>query len=279
MRNDLTGLGAGWRPELAMHIERRADLSFIELTAENHFDGIPEAVRCLRRRGIATVVHGIGLSLGGADPPDPARLGFLNSVARAVGAVLVSEHVCFVRANGRESGHLLPLPRTKQCLEVLIENVNLARQALSFPLALENIASLVEWPESEFEEAEFLSSLLEATDTLLLLDVSNLYANAVNHGWNVSRYLDRLPLDRIAYVHVAGGTRKGSLYHDTHAHSVSQPVLDLLRNVCARVNKPAVMLERDDNFPKEDEFNQELDLIARVTNCGAQKEFEAGVRT
>jgi uncharacterized protein (UPF0276 family) len=262
------GLGVGWRPELALAIDRRRDLGFVEVLAEDFDPSGPllAAVEALRRRGVSVVPHGVSLSLGGAEPPSPARLDSLARLAARLDAPLVSEHLAFVRAGGIESGHLLPLPWTKAALDVVVENVRRAKEALPVPLALENVASLIRWPGSEMDEATFLAEVLERADVLLLLDVENVYANARNHGFDPLAYLDRLPLERLAYVHVAGGAEERGLYHDTHTRPVPRPVLDLLEELCARTAVPGVLLERDDEFPSEEQFNAELDAIARAAS-------------
>lgn len=257
------GLGIGWRPELALAIDRRPGLGFVEVIAEDYFDApLPAPVELLRERGVTIVPHGIGLSLGGAEPPDPRRLAALAALARRAHAPLVSEHLCFVRAGGRESGHLLPLPRTEEVLEIVVENVRLAAAALPVPLALENISTLFEWPDGEMDEPTFLRAVLERADVLLLLDLANVHANAVNHGLDPLAYLDALPLERLAYVHVAGGIQRESVYHDTHTRPVSPATLDLLAELRRRTRVPGVLLERDGDFPCEAELNAELDLLA-----------------
>src|SRR5205814_2127668 len=129
------GQGIGWRPELALAIDRRPGLGFVELIADDFWDGPPAAVEQLRRRGVTVVPHAISLSLGGAEPPDRERLDKLARLAQRVQAPLVSEHLCFVRAGGLESGHLLPLPRTREALAVVVANVRAAQEALPVPLA------------------------------------------------------------------------------------------------------------------------------------------------
>jgi uncharacterized protein (UPF0276 family) len=266
------GMGIGWRPELALAIDRRLGLGFVELIAEDFGDlPLPDAIEVLRQRGVLLIPHGISLSLGGAEPPDPARLAALGRLALRVGAPLVSEHLSFVRAGGLESGHLLPLPRRRDALEVVIANVRAARAALPVPLALENVATLFEWPGAEMEEIAFLRTVLEETDTLLLLDIENVYANARNHGFDAAAFLDELPLERIAYVHIAGGVEHNGTWHDTHTYPVADEVLDLLSELSARTPLPGVMLERDDNFPSEAELNAELDAIAAAVTRGAQQ--------
>jgi uncharacterized protein (UPF0276 family) len=270
------GQGVGWRPEIALAIDRRPGLGFVELIAEDYGDApIPAAVDQLRRRGVAVVPHGISLSLGSAEPPDAKKLSRLARLAERVGAPLVSEHVCFVRAGGLESGHLLPLPRTREALDVLIANVRRAAAALPVPLALENISTLFEWPGAEMSEPAFLRALLEETGTSLLLDIENVHANAANHGFDPVAFLDELPLNRIAYVHIAGGSAHNGTYHDTHTRPVGAATLDLLTELSARVAIPGVLLERDDRFPSEAELNAELDAIAAAVARGAARR-EAG---
>ena len=266
------GLGIGWRPELALAIERREALGFIEVTAENvQLDDIPPALTRMVTRGVPVIVHGLSLSLGGAERPDPRRLDHLARVAERLSARLVSEHLAFVRADGLEAGHLLPVPRTREALEVIVDNVAWARRLLPFPLALENIATLVEWPGAEMDEASFLAELLGRTDTGLLFDVSNMYANARNGGWDPVSALARLPLDRLAYVHVAGGTVRDDLYHDTHAHPIGAGPLAFLEELCSRIEPPGVMLERDDAFPSGDELDAELEAIQQAIARGAAR--------
>jgi hypothetical protein len=267
------GLGIGWRPELALAIARRRDLGFVEVLAEDldAGDPFPAPIEQLRARGVVVVPHGVTLSLGGAETPDCRRLRALARLAERLHAPLVSEHIAFVRGGGLETGHLLPLPRTREALDVLVANVRVAKAALPVPLALENVATLFEWPNPEMDEATFLTEVLERADVLLLLDIENVYANARNHGYDPVVCLERLPLERIAYAHIAGGIERSGLYHDTHAHPVPDAVLDLLEEVCARTDVPGVMLERDACFPSDVALNAELDGIAAAMARGAAR--------
>lgn len=263
------GTGLGWRPALAGFIASRVetgDLGFVEVLAE-HLDPrrLPAPLISLRNKGVPIVVHGLALSLGGAERPNRRRLRHLAACAEALQAPLVSEHLAFVRAGGRDSGHLLPVPRTGDALEVVCANIAEAQARLPVPLALENIATLIEWPESELSEADFLTEVVARTGVSLLVDVANLYANARNHGTDPLVVLDRLPLDHLAYVHVAGGVdRDDGFYRDTHRHTVPPPVFGLLAELRARWNPPGVLLEWDGSFPPEAELDAELRAVTGV---------------
>jgi uncharacterized protein len=108
----LSGVGIGWRAELAGFVARRRGLGFVEVVAESlHADRpLPPGLAELRRRGVPVVPHGVRLSLGSAAEPDPARVGHLAGLAERLEAPLVSEHVAFVRGDGLEAGQLLPVP-------------------------------------------------------------------------------------------------------------------------------------------------------------------------
>ncbi|MFE2559276.1 DUF692 domain-containing protein [Streptomyces sp. NPDC059352] len=272
------GIGIGWRPEIAEAVEALPGVDWVEVVAENICaDHLPDSLTRLRQRGVTVVPHGVSLGLGGADRPDPARLAALGEKAVALGAPLVTEHIAFVRAGGPltaspllEAGHLLPVPRTRDALDVLCENVRIAQDALPVPLALENIAALISWPGEELTEGRFLAELVERTGVRLLIDVANLHTNHVNRGEDPAKALSELPVEAIAYVHVAGGVERDGVWHDTHAHPVPRPVLDVLADLASRVSPPGVLLERDDDFPPSEELAAELTVIREtVARVGA----------
>lgn len=268
-----TAVGIGWRPEIDLAVERLHGVDFVEVIAENvcveHPDHVPESLLVLRARGTVIVPHGVSLGLGGAERPDQKRLARLAKVADVLGAPLVSEHLAFVRAGGMEAGHLLPVPRTRAALRVIAENIRIAQDALPVPLALENPATLFQWPDNELTEAQFLAELVASTGVSLLVDVANLHTERVNHGVDVAAALDTLPLEAVAYAHIAGGVVRNGLWHDTHAHPVSREVLDILGMVCARTAPPGVLLERDAAFPPPDELARELaDIRSMLTYAG-----------
>ncbi|MFI7018532.1 DUF692 domain-containing protein [Streptomyces sp. NPDC050164] len=280
------GTGIGWRPEIADAVERMPGIDWVEAVAENVCPGhLPESLRRLRERGVTVVPHGVSLGLGGADRPDDGRLAALAERVEALGSPLVTEHIAFVRAGGAltatphlEAGHLLPVPRTRDALDVLCENVRIAQEALPVPLAVENIAALISWPGEEMTEGQFLYELADRTGVRLLIDVANLHTNHVNRAEDPAKALAELPLEAIAYVHVAGGFERDGVWHDSHAHPVPRPVLDILTDLASRVSPPGVLLERDENFPEPAELESELGAIRRALEAGAVERVKAEVR-
>ena len=283
------GVGAGWRPAIADDLLdlARHGMSFSEVVAENvRPDDLPPQLVEALRAGLTVVPHGVTLGLAGGAPPDPARLRHLSALAAATGSPLVSEHVAFVRAGPAQSGtdelhadvleagHLVPAARTPDALAVLVDNVRIAQDALPVPLALENIAATLAWPETSMDEAEFLTALVEATGCLFLLDVANLHATCSALGGDPRALLDRMPLDHVAYVHVAGGfTDPDGIYWDTHAHDLTDDVLALLTHVVDVLGPggPPVLLERDTDVDGA-VVRAELERVRRAVD-------RAGVRT
>ena len=256
------GVGLGWRHELADAIGDTLRVDFVEVLAEHCGLVPPREVAALVEAGTPAVVHSVGLSLGSVEAPDPVRLRRLELLSEALQAPFASDHVAFARHGDLDPRVLLPLPRTREALDVITDHVRITQASLPVPFAVENAAASFEWPESELDEIDFVCELLDRTGCWPVLDVANLYANCVNFGWDVTRWLTHLPLERVAYVHVAGGTWRGGRYHDTHAHDLDHGVLELLAELLGPAG-PGVMLERDRGFDVG-AIGDELDQIERV---------------
>jgi uncharacterized protein (UPF0276 family) len=261
----LRGVGIGWRRELAPALLARPDrVAFVEVVAE----ACRDPAQRNEARALASiwpvVPHGVKLSLGSAEGIDDDRARALGRLARETRAPCVSEHVAFVRAGGREIGHLTDLPRTREAVATVARNVARLRARLpDVPLLLENVASTFAWTDHEMSEPDFYAEIVEASGCELLLDVGNLYANALNSCVDARDVLARFPLERIAMVHVAGGVLEDGFYFDTHAHPVPDPVYALVG--CVRAVRPdvPVLLERDAHFEQEDVIFDEIERLDR----------------
>lgn len=254
--------GLAWRPETAWLIDQRG-ITFSEVIAENiDPKRLPRALAASIERGLVVIPHGVNLGLGNAQLPDRARIDRLVAVAKALRAPLVSEHVAFTRAGGLQGSHFMPVPRNRAQLAVLVDNVKRVVDRLHVPLALENVAAPLAWPDDE-PEADFLGELVERTGVGLVLDVANLHANVVNHG---AVDIERLPLDRVAYIHVAGGAHVDVMWRDTHAHAVTPAIAETLRRVLAKTGPKPVLLERDHAFPSRADLEAELDALDAIVD-------------
>lgn len=271
----LPALGAGYsfrrayRPETFVH---RARIGVLEIVAD-HFmqaSAAVDAELALLAEHFALVPHGLDLSLGSAEGLDEAYLERFAAVVSRARPAWWSEHVAFTRAGGISIGHLAPVPWTREALDVLERNLARARRRIGdVPVVLENIASPLRFCNPEMSEAAFLAELVARTGCGLLLDVENLYANAVNFGEDPRAALDAfgaLPRDAVVQLHVAGGAWSGGTYVDSHARRVRDEVWALAAAACERFDVRAIVVERDENLPA---FAELLEEVERAHALGA----------
>jgi uncharacterized protein (UPF0276 family) len=255
------GVGIGYRETFRADLFRQqAAVDFLEITADHYLDATPAKERELELLAahFPLIPHALDLSLGGAEGLDPAYLRKLAALVRRLDPPWWSEHVALTRAGGIEIGHLTPLPFTREALDALCRNVATAQAAIDAPLLLENVAYLLSVPGAEMTEADFLAELVERTDCGLLLDVTNLHANAANHGYDAAAFLDRLPLERVVQLHFVGGHWERDVLIDSHSRRTPPAVWALLDAVLARAPVKGAVLERDENLPPFAELADEL---------------------
>ena len=266
----LAGLGVGLRgPHLPEILRARPAVPWFELLTDNHLAAGGalrfQAEAVAERYPIA--LHGVGMSLGGADPLDPDYLDRVRGLARRTGARHVSEHLSFTAAGGIHSHDLLPLPWTEEALALAAARVREAQDRLEMPLLLENVSTYLEYEHSTLGEGEFLAELCARTDCGLLLDLNNAHVNAVNHGRDPAAFLDAVPWERVGEVHLAGHAARGGLLIDTHGAPVCDDVIELFVRVLPRIPEVPVLLERDTRLPPWAELWAEarrLDQVRRA---------------
>jgi len=273
-------VGLGWRPELAAGILGHLDrIDAVEVIADDWLGAGRRELRALRTLGdqVPLLVHGVSLGLASSVPVDGRRLEAMARVVEAARPRLWSEHLAFVRGGGREIGHLAAPPRTAATIEGTAANVARARAVVGTAPLLENVATLVEPPGSDRDEAAFVAEAARAADAPLLVDLHNLHANATNFGFDPLRFLDALPPDRAEVVHLAGGRWIAApsgerRLLDDHLHDVPDPVFLLLEELAARAPGPlTVVLERDGRYPPFAHLLAELDRARRALARGCAR--------
>lgn len=263
----VTRVGLAWRGELAHQILCSGGaIDLVEVIAEDWIDQPRERRRALHMLAaqIPIVVHGVGLGLASAAPVSKARLGAVAELLAEVCPGYWSEHLAFVRGGGVEVGHLAAPPRTTATVDGTLRNLRWVKERVgSLPL-LENVASLIDPPASELSEAEWIGQIIAGSGAGLLLDLHNLYSNAINTGVSPRGLLYQMPLDAVRSVHLAGGkwvrAANTDRWLDDHRHAVPTEVFDLLEELASAVRRPFdVVIEWDGDYPPFEQLLAEVE--------------------
>lgn len=246
------GVGVGFRiPHQAAVLDARPAMDWFEIISENFMvaGGRPLENLARLRDGYPVVPHGVSLSVGSVEPLDADYLARLRVLADRLDAPWVSDHLCWGRAPGVHLHDLLPLPYTREAVDLVVERIKRVQGTLERPFAVENVSSYMTFRASTMTEAEFVSEVTERADCGLLLDCNNVYVSARNHGFDAGRYIDAMPAERVVQIHLAGHTDKGAYVLDTHSDHVAEDVWALYRRALARCGPVATLIEWDDEIP------------------------------
>lgn len=260
-----SGFGLGMRkPHYAQFLDHRVDVDFIEVISENFMVDGGRPLEILRqvRSHYPVALHGVSMSIGSADGLSSVYLQRLRALVDDIDPLFVSDHLCWTRIDGFNSHDLLPIPYTKEALDLVCANLDRAQEALGRPMLVENPSSYLAFGEADMTEWQFLAEMVRRTGCGLLLDVNNVFVSAVNHGFDPVEYLSGIPTDAVRQIHMAGHSQGQELLIDTHDQPVPTSVWDLYADVMPRLGPVATMIERDDNIPPLEELLDEL-LVAR----------------
>jgi uncharacterized protein (UPF0276 family) len=250
-------VGVGYRRPLAPWIAQRpATVGCLEITAEHFFDGGLDLLRLLRR-DYPLFVHGLGLSLGTPGRLDRETLEQFARVVEAANPEVVTEHIAFTRTADVDLGHLNPVRPTRANVRLFADHAREVADRCGRRLLLENIATHLALP-GEMPEPEFLNQICDASGAGLLLDVTNLFVNSRNHGFDPVRWLEEIEPKNVVQLHVVGYTQRDGRWHDLHAEPIQDDLHALIEEVLFRTSPRAVILERDEEIPAGDEIAREL---------------------
>ncbi|BAY61828.1 hypothetical protein NIES22_18950 [Calothrix brevissima NIES-22] len=261
------GAGLGFRQPFKSDLFlNRQQVDFLEIVAEHYLDSPWHKQQELELLAahFPIIPHAINLSLGSAEGLDVDYLRKLAALVKQLNPPWWSEHICFTQAGGVDIGHLSPLPYTQEAVEVVCRNIAEVRRWIDVPFIVENITYMVTLPGAEMTEAQFLAEIVERADCGLLLDVTNLHTNAVNHGYNVDDFLSQLPLERIVQLHFVGGHWHDGVLIDSHSQSTPVEVWQLMDRVVAQVPVKGIVLERDENLPLFSDLVGELQQAREI---------------
>ena len=254
------GIGIGLRiPHYGHIFDKKPVVDWFEIISENFMvDGgrpLANLDQILERYRV--VQHGVSMYFGLAEPLNKDHLRKLKALVKRTRTPWLSDHLCWGSVDGTYSHDLLPMPYTFEAAKITARKVREARDFLEVPIAVENVSSYAEFHMSEMTEWEFLNEVVEQADCGILLDVNNIYVSSRNHDFDSKEYLNSIPAERVAQIHIAGHSKFRKYILDTHDHAVIEPVWKLYEHAIRRIGPTATVLEWDDRIPSFDEVHAE----------------------
>lgn len=267
--SDIRDLPAGIGLRATHHqaiFAHRPAVGFLEIHAENYMTDLARRTALAAREIWPISVHGVGLSLGGAEPLDRDHLDRLARLVAETEPFLVSEHVAWCRQGGIYLNDLLPLPYTEEALDILVDHVDQVQEYLGRQILMENPSTYLRYVHSTLAEGTFLAELARRTGCGLLLDINNLYVNQRNHGIDPRQTLAALDPGTVREIHLAGHrvVREGeaTILIDDHGSHVDEAVWQLYEIALQKFSAPA-LVEWDSQIPDLDVLVAEASLADR----------------
>ena len=254
------GIGIGLRAPHYEHIlSRKPVVDWFEIISENFMidGGRPLHILDQILEQYKVVQHGVSMYFGSAEKPDPEHLRRLKQLVKRTNTPWLSDHLCWGSVDGRYTHDLLPMPYTFEAAKLTAKKIREIRDFLEVPIAVENVSSYAEYHVSEMSEWEFLNEVVERADCGILLDVNNIYVSSRNHNFDPLTYINSVPADRVAQIHIAGHSKFQKYILDTHDHPVIDPVWKLYDRATQRAGRTATLLEWDDSIPSFQEVHRE----------------------
>ena len=246
------GHGIGLRVDhygeiLAGHARDKVD--WFEIISESFLGpgGRPRSVLRKVQEHHPIVMHGVSMGLGSVDPLNEDYLKKIVSLAHDVDPVFISDHVCWGGYEGAYAHDLLPLPFTEEAVAHVAERIQRIQDRLGRQLLIENVSSYMAFSHSALTEWEFLTELCRRADCYLLFDVNNVFVSAHNHNFDARAYIDGIPAERVAQIHLAGHRTRGNLLLDTHDHPIRDEVWSLYERTLMRTGAVSTLVEWDDD--------------------------------
>jgi len=249
------------------------DVAWLEVHSENYFgDGGP-ARDCLLaiREHYPLSLHGVGLSLGSTDNLNLEHLSELGRLIDLVEPSLISEHLCWSSVNGQYFNDLLPMPYSAESLRHMCHRIDAVQEYFGRMILIENVSSYFYWAKGEYTEWDFLAELHRRSGCGILLDINNIYVNAMNLGIDPELFVRSIPRSSVLEMHLAGHSvcqLDGSeVYIDTHNQLVSEPVWDLYSKAIQIHGRVPTLIEWDADIPALDVLVGQAKMADHYAEC------------
>lgn len=245
--------GIGLRSEHYSHIiNNRPDTNWFEILTENYMGegGMPLYYLDKIRQDYPITFHGVGMSLGSADPLNMSYMKKLRTMIKQYQPLQVSDHLSWVSIQRRYAHELLPFPYNTPSLNHLSDKISAAQDYLGIQLLIENPSSYMCLKQSDMSEWDFINQLVKKTGCKLLLDVNNIYVSAFNTSFNAEEYINKIDKQHIAEIHLAGFEDRETHLYDTHGSIVDNKVWNLYQKLIEQTGPVATLIEWDTDIPE-----------------------------
>jgi uncharacterized protein len=267
MTRPFLGFGLGLRTEHYQYVlDNKPAVDWFEILSENYMvpGGKPLANLDKIRADYPMVMHGVSLSIGSTDPLNKIYLKDLKQLAHRVEPHWISDHLCWTSVDGTNSHDLLPLPYNEATINHIADRIKQVQDYLGRQILIENLSSYVTYDNSEMSEWEFLNEIVRRADSLVLLDINNIFVSAHNHHFEPVDYIKGIDIDRVMQFHLAGHSYSGEMIIDTHDHDICDPVWVLYAEALKHFGAVSTMIERDDNIPEFTVLREELGVAEKI---------------
>lgn len=261
--------GLGFRRDIAQQIlklEGDQKPAFVEFAPENWVELGGYWAKTLRAvaEKFTITTHGLSLSIGSPDPLNWEFIKKIKAFLDEYSIEIYSEHLSYSQCNNAHLYDLLPIPFREDAVKHIVSRIKEVQDFLERPLVIENVSYYTP-VAAEMSEQEFISAIVNESNCRLLLDVNNVYVNAFNHSYDAKKFISELPLDKVAYIHMAGHEQvEEDLIIDTHGQAIISEVFDLFEWTLPQLKPVPILLERDFNFPEMTEIQSELTQLDTI---------------
>jgi uncharacterized protein (UPF0276 family) len=255
-------VGMGLHPSHFSYLEQRplTDVAWFEASSEEFMNPLSRSMEVLEkvRHDYPIALHGSHLNIGSPRGVDSEYLSELRNLIERVEPFIVSDHLCWTGGDRNNLHGLFPLPLNQESLQIVCNNIDSVQSQLKTSIALENIASYVNFTDNDSSEIEFISEISRRTGCGLVLDLGALFVNSKNHGFNPHKYLQIFPLNQLVQVHLSGPTETESHWLDKKASEITRPVWDLFKYLAPHIRHLPIATERHRNIPDFSELEMEV---------------------
>ncbi len=262
-------VGIGFRRDFANELLEGSELKpdFIEFAPENWM-GMGGYWGKRFRSAVEkypVTCHGLSLSIGSPEELDWEFIKELKVFLDENNVKVYSEHLSYTKAANAHLYDLLPIPFREDAVRHVSKRLKRVQDFLGRKIAIENVSYYTP-VAAEMDEATFISSVVEESGCDLLLDINNVFVNAFNHDYDAKGFIDRLPLSKVAYIHMAGHEQvEPDLIIDTHGQPIIDPVYELFEWTVQKLRPVPVLLERDYNNTDLPEMQAEMTRLKEIT--------------